>query len=272
MLKGIIGFFSRLKERFGWVKNVSVHMAATPSSKLKLFFGGIWFILNDTWKSNLSFTARVSHFGRESLFYFDDLSDYGLFCEIFIDSPYSPEQYADVTTILDLGANVGVSALYFRLLYPDARIHSFEPDPANVEQLRHNARYLGDVTIHEYAVSGENGEISFYIDPHRGSSSSTQKHRDRQQEIIVETKTLESLFEELALDKVDILKFDIEGSEEAVFTNFRKFDKIRFLFGEIHGDLCDADATISIIKENYRNTQVYPLDIENRWYLRANNL
>jgi len=271
MLKHIGSFFSRIKERFDWVKDVSVHMAADPSSKIKLFLGGIWFILNDTWKSKLSFTATVSYFGRSSLFYFDDLSDYGLFCEIFIDSPYSPEKYEDVSTIFDLGANVGVSALYFRLLYPHAHIHSFEPDPANVEQLKQNAKYLGDITIHENAVGGENGEISFYVDPHRGSSSSTQKLRDRQQEIKVETKTLDSLLEELALDKIDILKFDIEGSEEKVFTGFESYDKIRMIFGEIHGDLCDADATVSILKNNYRNIQLYPLDIDDRWYIRAHN-
>lgn len=272
MLKGIYSFFSRLKERFDWVKDVSAQMAANPSSRVKLFLGGIWFIINDTWKSNLSFTAEVSHFGRSSSFYFNDLSDYGLFCELFIDSPYSPERYDDISVILDLGANVGVSALYFRLLYPDAHIHSFEPDPSNLEQLRHNARYLGNITIHEIAVGGENGEISFYVDPHRGSSSSTQKLRDRQQEIKVETKTLENILEELALDKIDILKFDIEGSEEKVFTNFGSFDKVRLLFGEIHGDLCDADITIKVLENNYRNIQIYPLDIKDRWYIKADNL
>lgn len=246
-------------------------MAANPSSRLKLFSGGIWFILNDTWKSTLSFTATVSYFGRSSRFYFDDLSDYGLFCELFIDSPYSPEKYDKVTIIFDLGANVGVSALYFRLLYPDAHIHSFEPDPANLRQLKQNARYLGNITIHDNAVGGENGEISFYVDPHRGSSSSTQKLRDRQREIKVETKTLDTLLEELAIDNIDILKFDIEGSEEKVFTNFENYHKIRLLFGEIHGDLCDAEATINIFKRNYRNTRLYPLDIENRWYISAHN-
>lgn len=271
MLKGIRSFFSRIRERFDWVKDVSIHMAANPSSKFKLFLGGIWFILNDTWKSKLSFTADIAYFGRSSRFYFDDLSDYGLFCEIFIDSPYSPEKYEDVSIIFDLGANVGVSALYFRLLYPNAHIHSFEPDPANVEQLKRNAQYLGNISIHETAVGGENGEISFYIDPHRGSSSSTQKLRDRQQEIKVETKTLDNLLEELALDKIDILKFDIEGSEEEVFTNFGNYKKIRHLFGEIHGDLCDAETTVSIFKNNYRSTQLYPLDIENRWYIRAHH-
>lgn len=271
MLKSIFSFFERLKERFDWVKNVSVQMAADPLSKFKLFSGGIWFILNDTWKSRLGFTATVSHFGNQSLFYFDDLSDYGLFCEIFIDSPYSPEKYDKVSTIFDLGANVGVSALYFRLLYPDARIFSFEPDPDNLEQLRKNARYLGNLTIHEYAVGGENGEISFYADPHRGSSSSTQKLRERQLEIKVEIKTLDRILDELNIDHIDILKFDIEGSEEKLFANFGSYTKIRHLFGEIHGDLCNAEKTVEILENNYHNVQRYPLEIENRWYVTANN-
>lgn len=271
MLKGSLSFFNRLKERFYWVKNVSLKMAADPMSKIKLFLGGIWFILNDTWKSSLSFTARVSHFDNESLFYFEDLSDYGLFCEIFIDSPYSPEKYNGVSTIFDLGANVGVSALFFRLLYPKAHIHSFEPDPANLRQLEKNAGCLGNMTIHEYAVGGEDGEISFYADPHRGSSSSTQKLRDRQQEIMVKIKTLDSILNELNIEEVDILKFDIEGSEEKLFAHFARFSNIRHLFGEVHGDLCNAETTFDIISKNYRNVQRYPLDIENRWYVTAHN-
>ncbi|NGP76787.1 FkbM family methyltransferase [Balneolaceae bacterium YR4-1] len=271
MLKGIYSFFERLKERFDWVRDVSVHMAADPISKVKLFFGGIWFILNDTWKSRLSFTATVSHFDSQNLFYFDDLSDYGLFCEIFLDNPYSPKKYNNVSTIFDLGANVGVSALYFRLLYPEAHIHSFEPDPSNLKQLKKNAGYLGNMTIYDFAVGGENGEISFYADPHRGSSSSTQKLRDRQLELKVQIKTLATVLDELNIEEIDILKFDIEGSEEKLFANFAGYKKIRHLFGEVHGDLCNAENTIGILKENYSNFHLYPLDIENRWYVTAHN-
>lgn len=75
----------------------------------------------------------------------------------------------------------------------------------------------------------------------------------------------------MKLNKIDILKFDIEGSEEQVFSAFTNFDLVRVLFGEIHGDLCNAENTIETIEKNYRNIELHPLNIEDRWYLTAHN-
>jgi hypothetical protein len=56
----------------------------------------------------------------------------------------------------------------------------------------------------------------------------------------VETKTLDSILDELSINKVDLLKFDIEGAEYDVFKNFKNLDKINNVIGEVHLDLIKA--------------------------------
>ena len=75
--------------------------------------------------------------------------------EIFVDEIYKFRPTSERPFVLDLGANVGVSVLYFKLNYPAARITAFEPDPAIFEYLSRNvASYgLSEVTLlHEYGA------------------------------------------------------------------------------------------------------------------------
>src|SRR5690242_20280412 len=52
-----------------------------------------------------------------------------LFEEIFIDRDYEPPTGSVIRSIVDAGANIGLSTLYFRQRFPDAIIECFEPDP-----------------------------------------------------------------------------------------------------------------------------------------------
>jgi FkbM family methyltransferase len=55
-------------------------------------------------------------------------------------------------TIVDAGANVGFTTLFFASQYPHARIIAIEPSPRSVELLRMNVAGLPNVTIVEAAL------------------------------------------------------------------------------------------------------------------------
>src|ERR1043166_5414694 len=62
-------------------------------------------------------------------------TDYKLVNELFLERSYETGM-AGVKTILDLGANIGLSGVYLAARYPDASIACVEPDPGNVTVLQ----------------------------------------------------------------------------------------------------------------------------------------
>jgi FkbM family methyltransferase len=68
-----------------------------------------------------------------------------------VELPATPQ------AIIDLGAHVGMSVLYFRERYPAARILAVEPNPANFAKLERNVGGLPDVELRPVAAGGEPG-------------------------------------------------------------------------------------------------------------------
>src|SRR5262245_6463410 len=68
----------------------------------------------------------------------------------------------NVRTVLDIGANIGIAALYFARAFPNATIHCFEPEPRNCDVLEANARTCERIRVHRFALGAEDGELRLY--------------------------------------------------------------------------------------------------------------
>ena len=68
--------------------------------------------------------------------YFDRPTLVGLYREIFVRQYYYFRANIESPRIFDCGANFGMATLYFKWLYPKARIEAFEPDPATFAVLK----------------------------------------------------------------------------------------------------------------------------------------
>jgi hypothetical protein len=55
--------------------------------------------------------------------------------EIFVNAEYEFRADHDQPCIIDCGANIGLSVLFFKALYPHATVIAFEPDSASLAQL-----------------------------------------------------------------------------------------------------------------------------------------
>jgi FkbM family methyltransferase len=112
------------------------------------------------------------------------------------------------SVIVDVGANIGISALYFLTRNPDCHVWCFEPNPANVVRLRQNlAPYLDRVTIRQAAVGLERGQMGFYVEP----TGRYGRLQDGQGEL-VDVVTVADVLAEVGRS-VDFVKIDTEGSE-----------------------------------------------------------
>ena len=112
--------------------------------------------------------------------------------------------------ILDCGANVGISVLNYKRMYPDARITAFEPDPAIVKVLKRNlaANDAGDVTIIEAAVWTQGGTTAFFAEGADGSRIITDQLASSDRTVV---ETID--FADYITEPVDLIKMDIEGAE-----------------------------------------------------------
>ena len=115
---------------------------------------------------------------------------------------------------IDVGANVGQTALRFRKVFPDCRVWCFEPIPATFEQLKRNLQSLDRVELEPVAL-GENEGVAWMS---VGASSEQSRlmsdatdHQDNKAQVSVKITTLDQFLKERSIPKVDILKTDCEG-------------------------------------------------------------
>jgi len=71
--------------------------------------------------------------------------DMFIFHEVFCYEAYRPPRQigSDVRTVVDLGANIGLTTLYFQQYFPNASYLCVEPNPANAALLRRNVAWMG---------------------------------------------------------------------------------------------------------------------------------
>src|SRR5438105_3045769 len=88
-----------------------------------------------------------------------------IYDEVFRYKPYSFSATTSSPVILDCGAHIGVSILFFKKLYPHAKIIAFEPSRETFKLLKLNVEQnnLHDVELVNAAVSDRAGEIDFYV-------------------------------------------------------------------------------------------------------------
>jgi FkbM family methyltransferase len=131
--------------------------------------------------------------------------------EIFCRQDYFA--HLNVRSIIDLGSNIGISALYFLTRNRESKCFLYEPDPKNIEKLKRNlAGFEGRYTLTEAAVSDAEGELEFGVEPtgrYGGIGVKTG------QSIKVRCIHINDIVTQVLrqVPSVDILKIDTEGVE-----------------------------------------------------------
>lgn len=150
--------------------------------------------------------------------------------EIFIDEIYKQELHRQ-PLIIDCGANIGLSVIYMKRLFPQAEIIAFEPDETNFDLLKKNINSFGysGVSIHKEAVWNENTTLSFSNEGSMGSKI--------EQDASAYTKSVTAVrLKDFLNRRVDFLKIDIEGAENAVLIDIAdKLHLVNNMFLEYHG-------------------------------------
>ena len=117
-------------------------------------------------------------------------------------------------TFLDVGANVGISAVYFLSRNARSTVHCYEPDASNLGYLRDNLTPFGArVRIHARAIGVEAGTVTLYCSED-GKYSSTLAIEDSAALQRVECDKFDDVLGALSRAELPVIvKLDVEGIE-----------------------------------------------------------
>lgn len=132
--------------------------------------------------------------------------------EIFFREDYAAD--GNERVIVDIGSNIGLSALYFLTRNKNATCYLFEPDPRNVERLRGNlSAFTERYILKAAAVADRSGRLEFGLDVISGRYGGLGVETGHSMPVDC-VHINEALIDALAQHgRVDLLKIDTEGSE-----------------------------------------------------------
>ena len=149
-------------------------------------------------------------------------------CYQIPDAILSPER---VRVILDCGANIGITSLYFASRYPNARIFSIEPDKENFALLERNTAAEPRITpIHGAIVGRARKSVHLTTSNPAWGNFITEQGEGLE----VPALAVEQILELNGLSRIDLLKVDIEGAERELFTNCEFLQRVGFVIIELH--------------------------------------
>jgi FkbM family methyltransferase len=197
-------------------------------------------------------------------------SDDLVFNQIFIHRAYEcVTQVHNPGLIVDCGANVGYSAVYFLNKFPDCQVLALEPDAGNFEMLQLNtAPYGPRCRALQAAVWSEPTRLVLSDAPFGdGREWARSVRRTRPGEnASIPAIDIGSILKESGFERIAILKVDIEGSEAAVFGAGTEawLPCVDVLVVEEHGERCAAIVNRAAQAHGFRRTRHGELSLYSR--------
>jgi len=153
----------------------------------------------------------------------------------------------NLETVLDLGANNGL--FIEKILRNGAKkVYGFEPSPNALSNLIHRYGNNDKVTIVNKAISNNAGKLTFHYHPENSTISAFDRSHITphlpEHEIIaceVETIRLDEYCASQNINKIDLIKIDVEGAEYMILQSLNKdfYSKVKNLLIEVHENADD---------------------------------
>jgi FkbM family methyltransferase len=207
---------------------------------------------------------QQTQLGSYQFFYRNQREYEDVVSEVFGRREYYFETAKTEPYILDCGSHIGLSVIYFKSLYPLAKIVAIEPDEGNCAVFERNilANNLSNVRLVHAAVSTQEGQGLLFGDfteqePRTcGNTMISSWANPGSESVPIRTVSLSTYIE----SEVDFLKLDIEGMETQVLKGIE--DKL-WLIHEIHFEFHvtkenpveHLDSTLKMLHDHGFNTR-----------------
>jgi FkbM family methyltransferase len=207
-----------------------------------------------------------------TIFFKNDFETDFLITEIFEEACYQFKADNIAPFIIDCGAHIGISVLYFKHIYPASKIIAFEPDKNSFELLKKNIAInnLNDVTIHNSAIADFDGEAIMYGDFTQGSESvgnTLIKNWGDRSGFTTSITSVVDISETIKKEFVDYLKIDTEGTELTILKKIEQYlSQVKNIYVEFHeydDNKYELLEISKILERNYFQISTNSLDLTN---------
>ncbi len=176
-------------------------------------------------------------------------SDFEVYRQWAAPETVTKRRAPDVLTVIDAGANIGISTRVLAERFPRARIIAIELEAANAALLRRNTACVDRVTCLHAGLWAEDCDLVVADGPDASSwsfhavplSASPALDRGR----MVPGMSMHTILERFGIDRLDVLKVDIEGGEVEVFAGADDWiDRVDGVMIELHERLRPGSAAL----------------------------
>jgi len=174
----------------------------------------------------------------------DNPYDFATFEEVLLREEYAVKLDFTPATIVDAGANIGLTSLFFTNRYPNAKIISLEPDTDNFNLLKTNTASYKNITPVKCGLWDRDVFLEI-IDEGNGNNAFTVKETGATTAGAIKAISIPAIMREQNWQRIDILKMDIEGSEKKVFEKGYEewLPKIKVLIVELHDRMVQGSSS-----------------------------
>jgi FkbM family methyltransferase len=160
------------------------------------------------------------------------------FYEIFLKEDYNFKLSLDKTQvkfIIDAGANIGFSTVFFANKFPSAKIIGIEPDNTNFKCFIKNTQNYTQIEAIKGAVWCKSKHMEIK-DEGWGTRGFMVNEVDQESQNSIKGYSIRDLMKQYEMQWIDILKLDVEGSELEIFSsNYEEWlPKTKCLIIELH--------------------------------------
>jgi FkbM family methyltransferase len=191
-------------------------------------------------------------------------SDFQVFQQIMIDEEYDAviqilqKNKIEIKTMVDCGANVGLSTLYLKAKYPEAKIIALEADVNNTIAFENNVNInsLKQIHVLNNEIWTSNKPLIVKKDFRDGNNwSFTVEESNSSENYDVQGINFDYLIKKYDLKSIDFLKIDIEGGERFLFDGKHDLTSIlsitKCIAIEIHDEFNIREDIYKILKSHH---------------------
>jgi FkbM family methyltransferase len=180
-------------------------------------------------------------------------SDVLVFKQVFLWEEYNYPIKGSVDVIIDAGANIGCATRWFKNKYTKAKIVAIEPEGKNFRILQRNTMQLDNVYCIQAGLWSKKAHLLIETSDDNWTFQ-VKESNDVEGSILA--LSINDVIERMQLNKIDILKLDVETSEKQIFKeNFEQWiPKTRYIIVETHDFIskgCSRSVFETILKYNF---------------------
>jgi FkbM family methyltransferase len=171
-------------------------------------------------------------------------SDYETFYQAIVHNQYLFNYPVNAKIIVDGGANIGLASIAFKKIFPYATIIAIEPDKENFVQMNKNLHAYKNIHLVKAGIWNKNAILQVTDKYNSGKWGMVTEEIGLETKDSIATITIDEILHNFKLDRIDILKLDIETAEREVFSSGYEnwLPKVKVIVIELHDSMSKGTA------------------------------